>query len=138
MNELQLQVAKLIDKFLPNYYKSVDVDEGWYQIVVDCDKDLTQIDPDYQIAQIKQKFGGLRYYFTPSQSDKSKEMQKVIAKYEAIAKITCEATGNPGVLMRSKSGWYKTLDPEYAKTTLYFKNYFVAEVQENYYTYKDW
>ena len=138
MNELQLQVAKLIDKFLPNYYKSVDVYEGWYQIVVDCDKDLTQIDPDYQIAQIKQKFCGLRYYFTPSQSDKSKEMQKVIAKYEAIAKITCEATGNHGVLMRSKSGWYKTLDPEYAKTTLYFKNYFVAEVQENYYTYKDW
>ena len=138
MNQLQLQVEKLKDKILPEYYKSIDVDEGWYQLIVDCDKELTAIDPNYQILQIKQKFGGLRYYFHPSQSDTLKEMQKVIAKYEAIAKITCEATGNPGVLMRSKSGWYKTLDPEYVKTTLYFKNYFVAEVQEDYYTYKDW
>ena len=138
MDQLQLQIEALKEKFVPEYYKSIDVDEGWYQIVVNCDKELIKIDPNYQIFQIKQKFGGLRYYFHPSQSDTLKEMQKVIAKYEAIAKITCEATGNPGVLMRSKSGWYKTLDPEYAKTTLYFKNYFVAEVQEDYYTYKDW
>ena len=33
MNDVQLQVAKLIDKFVPEYYKSVDVDEGWYQII---------------------------------------------------------------------------------------------------------
>jgi hypothetical protein len=69
MNDLQLQVAKLVDKFVPNYYKSVDVDEGWYQIVVDCDNLLTEIDPDYKIVQIKQKFGGLRYYFQPSDTN---------------------------------------------------------------------
>ena len=70
-------------------------------------------------------------YFTPSQSDKSKEMQKVIAKYEAIAKITCEATGNPGVLMKSTGGWFKTLDPEYAKSTLFFKNFTVVGKTNN-------
>ena len=67
MNQLQLQVEKLKDKILPEYYKSIDVDEGWYQLIVDCDKELTAIDPNYQILQIKQKFGGLRYYFHPSQ-----------------------------------------------------------------------
>ena len=131
MNELQLQIEALKEKFVPEYYKSIDVDEGWYQIVVNCDKELIKIDPNYQIFQIKQKFGGLRYYFHPSQSDTLKEMQKVIAKYEAIAKITCEATGNPGVLMRSKSGWYKTLDPEYAKTTLFFRDYTLVEKTDN-------
>ena len=131
MNELQLQVAKLIDKFLPNYYKSVDVDEGWYQIVVDCDNLLTEIDPDYKIAQIKQKFGGLRYYFQPSSTEYNDElwekMNAVVHTYEDIAWVTCEATGNPGVLMKSSGGWLKTLDPEYAKSTLFFKNFTVVE-----------
>ena len=133
MNELQLQVEALKNKFLPNYYKSVDVDEGWYQIVVDCDNLLTEIDPDYQIAQIKQKFGGLRYYFQPSDVNNGElyvKMNAVVLAYEKIASITCEATGKPGVLMKSKGGWVKTLDPEYAKTTLFFRDYTVVEKDE--------
>ena len=130
MNELQLQIEALKNKFLPNYYKSVDVDEGWYQIVVDCDNLLTEIDPNYQIAQIKQKFGGLRYYFQPSDVNNGElyvKMNSVILAHEKIASITCEATGKPGVLMKSRSGWLKTLDPEYAKSTLFFKDYSVVQ-----------
>jgi hypothetical protein len=133
MNELQLQVEALKDKFLPNYYKSVDVDEGWYQIIVDCDNLLTEIDPDYQIAQIKQKFGTLRYYFQPSDINNGElyvKMNAVVLAYEKIASITCEATGKPGVLMKSKSGWLKTLDPEYAKSTLFFRDYTVVQKNE--------
>ena len=133
MNELQLQIEALKNKFLPNYYKSVDVDEGWYQIVVDCDNLLTEIDPDYQIAQIKQKFGGLRYYFQPSDVNNGElyvKMNSVVLAYEKIASMTCEATGKPGVLMKSKGGWVKTLDPEYAKTTLFFRDYTVVQNDE--------
>ena len=133
MNELQLQIEALKNKFLPNYYKSVDVDEGWYQIVVDCDNLLTEIDPNYQIAQIKQKFGGLRYYFQPSDVNNGElyvKMNAVVLAYEKIASITCEATGKPGVLMKSKGGWVKTLDPEYAKTTLFFRDYTVIQKDE--------
>lgn len=131
MNELQLQIEALKEKFVPEYYKSIDVGEGWYQIVVNCDKELIKIDPNYQIFQIKQKFGGLRYYFHPSQSDTSRAMSEVISKYEVIAAKTCEATGEPGVLMKSVSGWYKTLNPEYAKSTLFFKNFTVIEKTNN-------
>ena len=53
MNELQLQVEALKKKIVPGYWKSTDVDEGWYQLIVDCDKELTAIDPNYQILQIK-------------------------------------------------------------------------------------
>jgi hypothetical protein len=127
MNELQLQVEKLKEKFLPEYYKSIDVNEGWYQLIVDCDKELTAIDPHYQIVQIKEKFGGLRYYFHPSQSDTSEAMRKVVEKYEAIALVTCEATGGLGVLMKGVGGWLKTLNPEYAKTTIFYKNYKIID-----------
>lgn len=123
MNELQLKVEALKSKIQPGYGQHISVDEGWYQIIVDCDEELTQIDPHYQITQIKEKFGGLRYYFHPSQSDTSKAMQEVIAKYEAIAYVTCEATGKPGVLMKSIGGWRKTLNPEYAASTLHYSRY---------------
>ena len=127
MNELQLQIEALKKKIVPEYWKSIDVDEGWYQIVVDCDKELTAIDPHYQIFQIKEKFGGLRYYFQPSQSDTLKAMIEVVSKYEAIAARTCEATGGPGVLMKSIGGWRKTLNPEYAANTLHYSRYKIIE-----------
>ncbi len=127
MNELQLQIEALKEKFIAGYYKSIDVGEGWYQLVVDCDKELTQIDPHYTIAQIKEKFGGLRYYFHSSQSDTSEAMHKVVKKYEAIALITCEATGGLGVLMKGVGGWLKTLNPEYAKTTIFYKQYKIID-----------
>lgn len=127
MNELQLQIEELKKKIVPEYWKSIDVDEGWYQIVVDCDKELTAIDPHYQIFQIKEKFGGLRYYFHPSQSDTSKAMNEVVSKYEAIAARTCEATGRPGVLMKSIGGWQKTLNPEYAASAMHYSRYKIME-----------
>jgi len=126
MNELQLQVEALKKKIVPGYWKSTDVDEGWYQIIVDCDKELTAIDPNYQILQIKQKFGGLRYYMTPCNDTTEKQrdkMYKVISRYEAKAAQTCEATGKPGVLMKSSTGWLKTLNPEYVSSTEHYAKY---------------
>ena len=41
MNELSIQIKNLTKKFAPGYYQSIDVDEGWYQIVLDCDKELS-------------------------------------------------------------------------------------------------
>jgi hypothetical protein len=127
VNEIQLQIEELKKKILPGYWPSVDVDEGWYQLVLDCDRELTQIDPGYQIVQIKQKFGGLRYYFESLLSSAGKAMDDVVTKYEAVAAVTCEATGNPGVLMRSEGGWVKTLDPEYASSASHYRTYAVVK-----------
>ena len=126
MNELQLQIEALKEKIAPEYPKSIDVDEGWYQLVIDCDKELTAIDPYYRIFQIKEKFGGLRYYFHPSQSDTSKAMSEVVSKYEAIAARTCEATGGSGVLMESVGGRRKTLNSEYAGDSRLYGKYRVV------------
>ena len=129
MNELQLKVEALKEKIPSLFGKYINVDEGWYQIIVDCDKELTEIDPHYQILQIKEKFGGLRYYMTPcndTTEEQRNKMYEVISKYEAIAACTCEATGKPGVLMKSIGGWLKTLNPEYAASTLHYGKYTVV------------
>lgn len=36
--------------------------EGWVEPVIELDKKLAEINPNYRIHQIKEKFGRLRYY----------------------------------------------------------------------------
>ena len=54
-------------------------------------------------------------------------MNKVVSKYEEIAARTCEATGMPGVLMKSVGGWRKTLSPEYASGAKHYARYIPAD-----------
>ena len=126
MDELQLEVKALKNKISPSYGQYVNVDKGWHQIIVDCDKELTAIDPNYQILQIKEKFGRLRYYMSPSNDTTPQQrdaMYEVVSKYENIAARTCEVTGLPGVLMKSIGGWLKTLNPEYLASTRHYARY---------------
>ena len=128
MNELQFKIEKIRDKILPSFGKYISVDEGWYQIVVDCDDELSVLDPDYKVVQIKQKFGILRYYFQPSvpaNKDLTDAMHAVVRKYLIESSKTCEATGKPGVLMSSPLGYLRTLNPKYAKKTKQYKDYYV-------------
>lgn len=37
--------------------------KGWYWILEELDQKLLKLDPYYKIIQVKEKFGGLRYYF---------------------------------------------------------------------------
>ena len=114
MDSIQLQIEQLRTKFVPGWLNVVQVDEGWYGIVLNCDKELSELDPDYRVHQIKEKFGGLRYYFRHSDEcslDTLDKMNQVVQKYEAESFRICEATGEPGVLMRSAGGYLKTLNP---------------------------
>jgi len=123
MSNLQPQIEKLKQKIKPPYHQFIDVDSGWYQIVIDCDDELSEIDPNYSLLQVKEKFGGLRYYFQPSNSDFREKMDAVVDKYEKLAAQTCELTGEHGVLMKSIGNFYKTLNPEYAGSKLHYAKY---------------
>lgn len=126
MSPLAYRVEKIKDKIIPSFGKHISVDEGWYQIIVDCDDELSTLDPDYKVIQIKQKFGVLRYYFQPSKpadKDLTNAMHAVVRKYFLESSKTCEATGKPGILMRSPRGYLRTLNPRYARKTKHYKDY---------------
>ena len=53
----------------------------------------------YRISQIKEKFGGLRWYDNGS----SREVQDIIGKYESISEHTCISCGKPAKYITS--GW---------------------------------
>ena len=48
----------------------------WEELIIRLDKDIAEIDPDYEVLQVKAKFGGLRYYiktkFTLGTPERSK------------------------------------------------------------------
>ena len=79
-------------------------DEGWLQLIADCIADLIAVGWDKQITQIKEKFGGLRFYINSG----SEEIHNIISKYETLSYKTCETCGEAGELRRDL-GWWRTL-----------------------------
>ena len=94
-----------------------EVGEGWAIHVLECHRQLKHLDHGYRISQIKEKFGGLRYYFDSSLAFDHVTravMDSVVIAAEYRCWITCEVCG-AGARMRYNSGWYKTLCDEHAK-----------------------
>lgn len=87
------------------------VGEGWRPLVRTLHKLLLQIDPEYTVGQVKEKFGALRYYYFPSFDHDSKEafaMDRLVRFAEAMSLQICETCGDPGK-SRNDLGWLLTL-----------------------------
>ena len=87
---------------------NVECEAGWYQLISDLTDELLSLDPNMKILQIKEKFGGLRYYI--SVEEYTPEIQLAISKAEAWSFQTCESCGRPGQL-RNRN-WMRTLCDE--------------------------
>jgi hypothetical protein len=89
-------------------------EKGWLPLIKELDRELSALDSDYGIVQIKEKFGGLRFYFEPS-SDCSAEvadaMFELEHKYERESYLRCELCGSREDVETSGHGgyWIKTL-----------------------------
>lgn len=76
-----------------HYGLAVSIGEGWEQLVLDAHAKLVEIDPDYRISQVKEKFGGLRYYVSLSNREMWKQAEQIIRAAEAESLRTCEECG---------------------------------------------
>ena len=88
---------------------------GWYPILARLEERLRQIDSDYQVYQIKEKFGTLRFYWTSRNRDAG---TAAVADAEAESARTCEQCGNPGRL-RKRNGWFRTVCDDCAQSGRY-------------------
>lgn len=120
--DLNEQMRRLEAKIADGYPKTIDIGFGWYQLVLDCDHELSVLDPNYVLYQVKEKFGGLRYYCRVSHPSAS----ATVHWYEKRALETCEVTGQPGVLM-SCGGWLKVLSPKLVASDLHYASYTPVE-----------
>jgi hypothetical protein len=92
-----------------NWGRWISCDAGWYPIIVELDRQLAAIDPNYELRQVKEKFGGLRYYFRASDPKFGKAMRALVDEAETHCETTCETCGKPGALHTGRHSWLKTL-----------------------------
>lgn len=89
-----------------------ECDDGWATLIAELEAKLKALSPDYTVSQVKEKFGGLRYYASPGDVDEetSEQFYGLIREAEARSYEICERCGQPGRFSRrGKAGWYKTL-----------------------------
>ena len=116
---------KLVEKY-PNLYKEYggDITEtcmgwgftcgnGWFDLIDKLSEKLEK--HGVVAAQVKEKFGGLRFYINPIKSDKSKEIRDLINEAEQQSYKICEKCGNPGNVRGGR--WISTLCDECASKT---------------------
>jgi hypothetical protein len=113
---------KLLDRIDPSYGKWISCSSGWYRILEELDAKLTYLYPDYKIAQVKEKFGTLRFYTEGVPFGVVGDlMDDAIRQAEKESSKTCEICGkssmrggngwvyDQSVGTRVRGGWYKTL-----------------------------
>jgi len=85
--------------------KDAYVAKGWRPMVIELNEKLRAIDPSYRIDQIKEKFGGLRYYVAfcdDCSLDDAKKMNDLIEQAEENSYEVCQTCGAAGRMRVTK------------------------------------
>lgn len=114
-------------KYLSDTYKNifsgplwVECNEGWYNIIDELTKEISEIAVKYlptderlriNVVQIKEKFGGLRYYvnYYDMNDDDIQRIEHVIRNAEMKTFAVCEDCGGNGYRVSPRRYWMKTL-----------------------------
>lgn len=90
---LQETLSPFINKTW-HYSMTVSCPKGWEALVLDTHSKLVEMDPEYRIDQIKEKFGGLRYYATTKLTDEAREaFYKIVYTAEGKSFEICDNCG---------------------------------------------
>lgn len=84
-----------------------NVGKGWHPLCKILDTAIKDQYPNYEIAQIKEKFGGLRFYYTLPDSARDEQVEALVRSAETLSYIICEECGEPGKL-RNLGHWRLT------------------------------
>lgn len=114
--------SETIKKHAPEDYDvQMAIGKGWEGIAHRLTEQIAQLDPDFKVNCIKEKFGSFRYYISSGTTDDDvKEcVYTLIDKAEHEASQTCECCGSTrGAILKGMSwGWFVTLCDE-CRTTL--------------------
>jgi len=115
-NEYENFAKNMEEKFplmFANKYGGFAVGAGWYSIIESLCSNIQQhIDwkekqnnpiPQVVVEQIKEKFGGLRFYYQGG----DEQIHGMVRMAESWAGRSCEECGSPGE--RRGGGWIRTL-----------------------------
>lgn len=94
--------------------------DGWFEIVKELSITLEKIiesdGGDIRAAQVKSKFGTLRFYLDgePKNAENIVKINDALIRAESATDTACETCGKPGV-RRNINNWLSTTCDEHAK-----------------------
>jgi hypothetical protein len=91
------------------FWHGVRFNEGWNNLVYDLHKKILSIYPNYKLAQAKEKFGCLRYYYYSDLGVHIKEIDELVNEAENKSATICEDCGNPTATLYAVKRCLKTL-----------------------------
>lgn len=107
------RMEKTYPKMFADKYGGFAVGAGWYPILealcaniqhyTDWKNREKEVVPQVVVEQIKEKFGGLRFYYQGGDA----EISGMVRMAEAWADVACEECG--GIGKRRSGGWIRTL-----------------------------
>ena len=99
----------------------IECNEGWYTIIDDLSKQIAAAATRYgvqsdgelriSVAQIKEKYGGLRYYlhYYDMNDEDIQAIEQLVRNAEMKSYETCEDCSAPAKLCSPKRYWMKTI-----------------------------
>lgn len=113
-------LRRILARIPDGWGRWISCGRGWYSLIVELDERLRALFPNYAVHQVKEKFGGLRYYWDAEDLRDPERMElaeSFVCTAESRAAVTCELCGAPGRLHRTSAPFhrYQTLCPTCAK-----------------------
>lgn len=71
----------------------IEVLDGWYDLLYKMCTEVQTTGGDFEVRQIKQKYGRLRVYYLTSDP----RIEEIVDRYETLSETVCEECGRPGV-----------------------------------------
>lgn len=113
INGLRQKYPKLLGNKLSD--GGIACQDGWYDLIDKLCADIDQLfkdsglpDDKYPTAvQVKEKFGGLRFYMNAVDKSIFSQIFALISAAEQQSEIICEKCGSPGKIRHG--GWWKCL-----------------------------
>lgn len=107
--EVEDKLAPLEKRF-ENGYVQLYTPDGWDDLILELDTVIASYDPDYTLAQVKEKFGTLRFYYDLSDMDNPNagEIARIVRQYELLSSLTCQFCGADGTIHEIEY-WWSTL-----------------------------
>lgn len=84
------------------------IPSGWVPLVKELCSKLEQDHPDVHCEQMKDKFGGLRFYVNVSWDESRKDLYDLISNYEERSYSYCERCGTDKEIGSKMGGWLVT------------------------------
>jgi len=110
-------LARILSRIPEGYNRSIGCAKGWYGLIIELERELAALDPNFRVLEVTEKYGTLRWDFdcAPAVYD---AMAALVDQAESASERTCERCGGAAALVEH-DGWYATLCPSCARGTGY-------------------